>query len=218
MLACLRSHLRGLNAQVLQFDGCDSVAAAATHILEQPRITSRCPGSRWAGLPPCTSGAAPERVPAVALLESTALPVPEALWEVRRAQAARARYIGLRSYLEQHLWPDYVAETPLGYVALLDEMRGMAASLGIETYLRQTDLALSRPDARPLLPSLHMPALVVAGDEDRVCPPGVQQALAAALPHATLAMLPGAGHFAVMEKPDVVAAHVAAWFHTLARR
>lgn len=73
------------------------------------------------------------------------------------------------------------------------------------------------PDARSLLRSLGMPTLILAGEGDRLCLPEEQAALATALPNATSAMVPEAGHLALLERPDVVAMHVAAWFHTLAR-
>lgn len=219
LLACLRNDLPGLTAQVLRFDRCDSMAAAAMYILQHAPEHFVLLGFSLGGIVALHAAArSPERVRGIALLDSTTVPVPESQREIRRGQAAQAHQVGLRFYLEQHLWPSYVAETRRADITLQEEMHQMAASLGIETLQRQTDLALNRPDARPLLRSLVMPALVVAGEEDRLCPPEGQRALAAALPDATLAMVPGAGHFALMEKPDVVAAHVAAWFHTLARR
>lgn len=219
MLACLRHDVPGLTAQVLRFDSCDSIAAAATHILQRAPEHFALLGFSLGGIVALhVAAGAPERVRGIALLDSTMAPVPESQRGDRQAQAAQAHRIGLRSYLEQHLWPIYVGATRQGDVTLQNEMHQMAASLGVKAYQRQTDLALNRPDAQSLLRTLLMPALVVAGEEDRVCPPEAQRILAAALPHATLAIVPEAGHFAVMEKPDVVAAHVAAWFNTLARR
>ncbi len=218
MLTCLRPDLPGLIAQVIRFDSCDSTTAAANHILQHAPKHFALLGFSLGGIVALHVAArAPERVRGIALLDSTTSPVPESQREGRQVQAAQAHRIGLRSHLERHLWPVYIAATRQGDVTLQDQLHRMAASLGAEAYQRQTNLALNRPDAHPLLRSLRMPALVLAGEEDRICPPEGQRALAAALPNATLAMVPEAGHFAVMEKPDVVAAHVAAWFNTLAR-
>jgi pimeloyl-ACP methyl ester carboxylesterase len=87
----------------------------------------------------------------------------------------------------------------------------MAATVGSETLVRQTDLALSRSDSRAHLTSLVMPSLVLAGLDDALCPPDVQREMAAALPDAVLALIPDAGHFAPLERPLAVARHVAAW-------
>ena len=218
MLACLRRDLPGLVTQVLRFDSCDSTTAAADHILQHAPEHFALLGFSLGGIVALhVAASASERVRGIALLDSAMSPVPEPQRGGRQAQSEEAQRIGLRSYLEQYLWPTYVAATRQGDLTLQDQMHRMAASLGIEAYQRQTNLALNRPDSHPLLRSLPMPALVVAGEEDRICPPEVQWALAAALPNATLAIVPAAGHFVVMEKPDVVAAHVAAWFNTLER-
>ncbi len=217
MLACLRNDLPDLQAQVLRIDGCQTMPELVPHLLEQAPEHFVLLGFSLGGIAALQVAArAPERVRGLALLDSTALPVPEAQHASRRASAAEAHQVGLRFYLEQRLWPDYVAAASLENAALQQQIHLMASSLGLEALQRQTELAIRRPDVRSLLHTLAMPALVLAGEEDRLCPPDGQQALAAALPNATLAMVPGAGHFALMEKPDAVAAHVAAWFHTLA--
>ena len=218
MLACLRSDLPRLKTQVLGIDGCHRMSELVQRILPQVPDRSLLLGFSLGGIAAMHVAAlVPERVRGLVLLDSTALPVPEAEHAGRRARAAEAHRLGLRCYLEQHLWPDYVATASQRNGALQEQLHGMALSLGMEALQRQTELALTRPDARSFLHALAMPALVLAGEEDRLCPPEAQQALAAALPNATLAIVPDAGHFALMEKPDVVAAHVAAWFHTLAR-
>ena len=84
------------------------------------RKTSRCSDSRWAASRRCTlAAAAPERVRGIALLDTPTRPVSTSQQDIRRAQAAQARHIGLRSYLEQHLWPNYVAGNIPGSVTWL---------------------------------------------------------------------------------------------------
>ena len=218
MLACLQTGMPDLECRVLRIDGCRRMTDVVAFVLQHAPERFVLLGFSLGGIAALHVAAeAPERVRGLALLDSTALPVPEAQHVSRRARAAEAHQLGLRSYLEQHLWPDYVAVGCRGDSALREQMHQMASALGVEALQRQTELAISRPDARFLLQGLAMPALVLAGEEDGLCPPEAQQALAAALPNATLSLVPGAGHFALMEKPDVVAAHVAAWFHTLVR-
>lgn len=60
---------------------------------------------------------------------------------------------------------------------------------------------LARADLRAALPALDVPALVVHGDRDPVCPPGAARATAAAIPGARLALLPGAGHAPFLSRP-----------------
>jgi pimeloyl-ACP methyl ester carboxylesterase len=68
----------------------------------------------------------------------------------------------------------------------------------------------ARPDSLALLPSLHVPAVVVVGDEDGVTPLGEALAMVQALPDAVLTVLPGVGHLSPLEDPDGVAAALTA--------
>jgi pimeloyl-ACP methyl ester carboxylesterase len=51
-----------------------------------------------------------------------------------------------------------------------------------------------RPDSTALLPSIDVPALVIAGDEDVVTPPAEADILHRALAGSTLVVLQGVGH------------------------
>ena len=60
-------------------------------------------------------------------------------------------------------------------------------------------------DLRPILPAVRCPVLVLAAEHDRTFPPERSRALAAALPCATMDVVPGAGHAVVVEAPESVA-------------
>ncbi len=55
-----------------------------------------------------------------------------------------------------------------------------------------------------LLGAVRAPALVVWGAEDRIVPQSAGEAYRDALRDATLTILPGAGHYVEMEKPDAL--------------
>jgi pimeloyl-ACP methyl ester carboxylesterase len=59
------------------------------------------------------------------------------------------------------------------------------------------------------LAALDMPTLVIWGEDDRFLPVDLAERLADALPHSTLVLLPGCGHFLPEEAPDTVAPLVA---------
>jgi 3-oxoadipate enol-lactonase len=48
---------------------------------------------------------------------------------------------------------------------------------------------------------VRAPTLVLAGELDPLCGPAQARALAAALPHATVVIIPDAGHFLGVEAP-----------------
>jgi pimeloyl-ACP methyl ester carboxylesterase len=57
-------------------------------------------------------------------------------------------------------------------------------------------------DFRHALSRITVPALVAVGDQDRVTPPAVAVELAAALPEGRLFIVEGAGHIAMLERPE----------------
>jgi pimeloyl-ACP methyl ester carboxylesterase len=61
---------------------------------------------------------------------------------------------------------------------------------------------LMRMDFHHALARITVPALVAVGDQDRVTPPAVGVELAAALPNGRLFLVEGAGHIAMLERPE----------------
>jgi pimeloyl-ACP methyl ester carboxylesterase len=68
-----------------------------------------------------------------------------------------------------------------------------------------------RPDSTPFLGGLAMKTLVITGADDALIPPEQSEAMAAALPDATLKLIPGAGHLVALEQPDAFNAALKAW-------
>jgi len=66
-------------------------------------------------------------------------------------------------------------------------------------------------DVTASLGEVDVPVLVVVGDADRVTPPASAVALVGALPDARLAVVPGAGHVAMLERPEEVNERIAAF-------
>ncbi len=153
---------------------------------------------------------APDRVRGLALVDSNAGAVDPADRPARRAAAALGA-VDLERYVGEALWPTYVAPARRDDAALRQAIQAMAGRVGAAAFARQIDTALSRPDSRGRLAALTVPALVLAGTQDALCPPAAQRDMARALPDAELALIPDAGHFALLEQPAAVAAAVAGW-------
>jgi 3-oxoadipate enol-lactonase len=58
-----------------------------------------------------------------------------------------------------------------------------------------------RPDSTPTLGTIGVPALVVAGQDDKIAPADGMRAMAEAIPGAQFAVIPAAGHLAPLEQP-----------------
>jgi pimeloyl-ACP methyl ester carboxylesterase len=64
-------------------------------------------------------------------------------------------------------------------------------------------MVLDRFDNLRKAPTIALPALVVHGDRDEVVPVTMGRAVAAALPHAQLEIVPGSGHMELFAFPEV---------------
>jgi pimeloyl-ACP methyl ester carboxylesterase len=72
-----------------------------------------------------------------------------------------------------------------------------------------------RPDPAPALPSLVMPALVIAGEVDPFSPLDDVKRVAELMPNAELVVLKGIGHMAPVEAPMAVSRAIAAFVEKL---
>ncbi len=210
----LQERLGDLKTKVVVTLGAGSLKEAAEHVLAEAPERFALLGFSLGGMVAMeTALSAPKRVRGLALINTTPLPVVPELHGPRRTAVEQARVMGMARFLRERLWPQYRGRVECPEVLPL--LEDMAESLGDVVFARQTELALGRSDFRPRLGAVACPVLLLAGAEDKVCPPAIQQELAAALPHSTRSMLPGVGHFALLESPDEVASSVAAWFHTV---
>jgi pimeloyl-ACP methyl ester carboxylesterase len=115
---------------------------------------------------------------------------------------------------------DPFAATPQELAAVtFNDFAGMARSSGAtaELYRERTvygRLMWQRPYSRRLprlLRRVTCPALVIAAGDDRYVPPSVARRYHELLPGSRLRTIDGAGHALVVERPDAVAAEIAAF-------
>ena len=109
------------------------------------------------------------------------------------------------------LLPLFVHADALADPAVTGTVQAMAESTGKDGFLRQQTAILGRPDSRPDLRAIACPTLVLAGREDQITPPELQLEMAAAIPDATLVLLPRCGHLSPLERPDAVTRQLLAW-------
>ena len=153
---------------------------------------------------------APDRITALALVDTTARADPDANMAVRREAVARGREHGMARFIDD-AWASLVSPAHAGRRDLRDLLVAMAECGGPDALASQSEVAIDRADSRPRLGEIAVPTLVLCGRDDGVCSPEVHREIADLVPNATLAVVPDAGHFALVESPDLVAAHVRAW-------
>jgi 3-oxoadipate enol-lactonase len=83
---------------------------------------------------------------------------------------------------------------------IFDRLVNSMAALRPASYIRAIE-CMVRSDRFDALESIAAPTLVLAGDGDRLTPPAMGRAIAARIPGARFAVVPGAGHLSNIEAP-----------------
>lgn len=157
---------------------------------------------------------APERIAGLVLVGYNAtadLPERAAL---RPVQQAEVRAGGLERVLVEELKPNYLAAANRGNTALLRLLRDMGMALGADVFIRQSEALRRRADRVEALSRIACPVLLMAGEEDRLCPPAWHRRWQDLIPQAQLVIEP-AGHMLPLEAPAAFAEHLAAWLPAL---
>jgi pimeloyl-ACP methyl ester carboxylesterase len=132
---------------------------------------------------------------------------------------ARERRLRLAALIREH-GVEALLKTPPQWLRvgsphwdlLLKLIRGQAPEA-----VAQGSIAMARrPDSRPDLPTIDVPAAVVVGEEDAITPLEMSLAMSDAIPGATLSVIPAAGHIANLEAPTAFEAALRAWLRRTA--
>lgn len=153
---------------------------------------------------------APHRVRRLALSSTGVHPLGANEPEKRHALKAIGHERGFETLVDTWL-PPMVADANRANPALYDPMRQMCLDQNQAIFDAQIAALLGRPEVRDLLPQIACPTLVMTGELDAWSPPAQHEAMAAAIPNSTLAIVAGAGHMLPLEAPESVNAHIAAW-------
>lgn len=151
---------------------------------------------------------APERVTALALLNSNARPdSAEATANRRRLMALAPRDFTtvLEALIAKQLHPLHLGDTRLTGL-----LRQMAQDVGVEGFLRQQEANIGRRDNRAHLANIRCPTVVIAGAEDAIMPREYLDELAQGIPGARLEVIASCGHISPLEQPEAVTAAVRA--------
>ena len=153
---------------------------------------------------------APARIERLALLDTNPLAETEAVRAGRGPQIEKALAGELASVMRVEMKPNYLADgSDRG--AILDLCMAMALGLGAEVFARQSRALADRPDQQDTLRAYRGPALVLMGEEDRLCPRDRHELMHALIPGARLAIVAGAGHLPTLEKPRETTAELVQW-------
>jgi pimeloyl-ACP methyl ester carboxylesterase len=153
---------------------------------------------------------APERIERLALLDTNPRAEADEVKRRRAAQIERVDAGDLAGVLRDEMKPHYLsprARDP----AILALCMQMALDLGPETFIRQSLALRDRPDRQGALQRFPGPALVLMGEDDRLCPLDRHELMHALMPQSRLVIVPGAGHLPPLENPNPTIAALRRW-------
>ena len=93
--------------------------------------------------------------------------------------------------------------TRMGDPALVKFVSGIIRKVSVNAAVAGGDMLANRPDSRPTLAHVRVPVLIVEGADDPLYPVELQKMMRASRPGTKLAIIPGAAHAAIIEKPKI---------------
>jgi pimeloyl-ACP methyl ester carboxylesterase len=94
---------------------------------------------------------------------------------------------------------------------VVDAVRALALANPADAIAGAIRALISRPDSTPLLATIHVPTLIMVGEEDTVTPPAASEEMHRAIAGSQMVRLPQAGHLGNLEQPDMFNAALAAF-------
>jgi 3-oxoadipate enol-lactonase len=142
----------------------------------------------------------PARIDRLVLANTTSTYGPDgrAMWQARARMVQEGGLAAIREMVAtRYFSEDFRARQPKE----VDDVMARFLLTPAEGYLGCCD-AIAELDFSGDLPRIRARTLVIAGEADAGTPPAMAQAIAAKLPGARMAVIPGAAHLAAVEKPE----------------
>ena len=95
--------------------------------------------------------------------------------------------------------------------AVVEQVRALALSNSAEAISGAIHALMTRPDSTPLLSTIHVPTLIIVGDEDTVTPRAAAEDLHRGIAGSELVVISAAGHVTNLENPVAFDAAVGAF-------
>lgn len=152
---------------------------------------------------------APERVLALALLDTSARPDTLIALEKRSEAIAHAEsnyHAVIEELIPKQLHPMHMDDAEL--VSMITDM---AISLGNKTFIRQQRAIAERINSIPSLSLIKCPTLVLCGRDDAITPIGLHQEMVTEIEGAGLVIVDNCGHLSALEQPTRVNEALMQW-------
>ena len=121
--------------------------------------------------------------------------------EKRRKLIATAREQGIRAIADAQITGMLGKTTRSNRPEITNSVHRMLSSQPVEGVVGALEAMMGRPDSTPLMSTIDVPTLIVAGDEDAIIPMAEAKAMQEAIRGSTLEVITGTGHLCNLERP-----------------
>lgn len=154
-----------------------------------------------------------DRIERFCAFDTGVIPASEAELPKRQALVDLANSDGMPALVSAWLMP-MLHERRRNDAAFTAPLVDMVMRFSPLDHEKQIRALINRPDMRPVLPKITCPTLIACGREDGFSPPADHEAIAAAIPGATLTIIDDCGHFLPVEQPDALNRELRQWMQT----
>jgi pimeloyl-ACP methyl ester carboxylesterase len=90
-----------------------------------------------------------------------------------------------------------------------ERIRDLILSSSAESIANAITALMTRADATPLLPTIHVPTLIIVGEQDAITPPALSEQMYKDIKGSEYVVIPNAGHMANLEQAEAFNAALA---------
>jgi pimeloyl-ACP methyl ester carboxylesterase len=200
---------------IFEFKGFSSIEAMAEHVIAlAPKRFILVGHSMGGRIALEVVRRAPQRIRALGLFNTGIHPTAEHEPKSRGELVQLAQDQGMRKLAERWL-PPMMDSNNDAAPALLERLTAMIELASPDSFEKHIVSLLHRPDALSVLPSIHMPTLLLSATGDRWSPVAQHEEIRRHVPHADLVVIEHAGHMAPVEQPQAVAVALRTWIAAL---
>lgn len=153
---------------------------------------------------------APERVERLALVATNARADNETQLKTR-SDLIKLAELGKFKGVTPRLLPNLIHPDRLEDPEVAGVVTEMAERVGQAAFVRNQKAIMGRKDGRADLEAIRIPVLILAGYQDLLCPPKVQEEMAERLSNGKLVFIEDCGHLPPLERPRTVTAVFRYW-------
>ena len=157
----------------------------------------------------------PQRFRGLVLIDSTTFPandVEKAEWPGFGKQAQDK---GVASMIPALMPQMLTTKTRTSNPALVKFIGGIVKKGSVNAAVGGGSTLADRPDSRPMMKNAKIPVLIIVGQDDPIYPLEMAQKMHQDIPDSHLAVIPGAAHAAIIEKPEACNQALSAWASTV---